>query len=73
MNGTVVSSYVSISSVDPNYEIAGSGDFNADGKTDVIWRHGPTGELGVWLMNGTTVSSYVFISTVATEWEVQNN
>ncbi|HEY0141494.1 MAG TPA: FG-GAP-like repeat-containing protein [Thermoanaerobaculia bacterium] len=31
------------------------GDFNVDGRGDVLWRYEPTDELAVWLMNGTTI------------------
>lgn len=34
------------------WKAVGVGDFNADGKSDVLWRHSGTGEVGVWLMNG---------------------
>ncbi|MFO0829712.1 MAG: VCBS repeat-containing protein [Phycisphaerales bacterium] len=34
----------------------GTGDFNADGKADILWRQ-PDGQLRVWLMNGATVAT----------------
>ena len=30
------------------------GDFNGDGKSDVLWRNIVSGEVVIWLMNGTT-------------------
>jgi N-acetylneuraminic acid mutarotase len=41
------------------YEMVGSdrGDFNADGRTDLLWHNQSTGQLYAWLMNGTTASS----------------
>ena len=33
--------------------VAGTGDYNGDGKTDILWRL-PTGELWAWFMNGST-------------------
>jgi hypothetical protein len=40
---------------DPQWTIAGVGDFNADHHPDLVWHHQTTGALSVWLMNGATV------------------
>lgn len=45
--------------VDAEWKIAGVGDLNADGKSDLIWRHSTSGTLGAWLMNGVTRTQYV--------------
>lgn len=37
--------------------VAGRGDFNGDGKPDLLWRNTHTGEVLIWFMNGTTVVS----------------
>jgi alpha-tubulin suppressor-like RCC1 family protein len=50
--------------VDPGYDIVGTGDYNGDGKSDILWRHLTNGELWVWLMNGTTTLSSTFVTTV---------
>jgi hypothetical protein len=39
---------------DANWTIGGAGDFNGDGRSDLVWHNVSTGELAVWLMNGTT-------------------
>jgi len=39
---------------DANQRIAGVGDFNFDGKPDILWRYKSNGMLSFWLMNGTT-------------------
>ena len=41
--------------VDTNWKIVGTGDLNADGKTDLVWQNQSTGQLYYWLMNGTDV------------------
>jgi hypothetical protein len=56
---------------DTNWQIVGTGDFNSDGKTDILWRNKATGQNVVWFMNGATLSSYSWIDTVAdTNWEI---
>jgi hypothetical protein len=41
-----------------NWQIVGTGDFNGDGKPDILWRDtASTGLLAVWHMDGTTLTS----------------
>ena len=42
------------------------GDFNADGKADIFWRHATLGQDALWLMNGTTHT--VAISNTLTDF-----
>ena len=37
------------------WQIKGSGDFNGDGKSDIVWQ-GQDGTPAIWLMDGTTVT-----------------
>jgi hypothetical protein len=37
---------------DVNWSVFGTGDFNNDGKTDLVWHHATTGGLAVWFQNG---------------------
>jgi len=39
---------------DLNWEVAGVGDFNSDGKADILWRHAATGNNSIWLMDGAS-------------------
>lgn len=48
-----------------------SGDFNADGKADILWRNRATGQNVVWLMNGTALTNTVSLVTVSDlSWRV---
>ena len=37
---------------DTNFHVAGVGDYDGDGRADVLWHHATTGAVWVWLMNG---------------------
>ena len=38
----------------PSWQVEGTGDFNGDGKSDILWQH--DGTPAIWLMDGTTPS-----------------
>jgi len=47
------------------------GDFNGDGKTDILWRNMTTGQVYVWLMGGTAKLSAGSPGTVSNlDWEI---
>src|SRR5205807_8813261 len=51
---------------DPNWKIAGVGDFDGDGKADILWRNSARGQNYLYLMNGTTIKpTEVYLRKVA--------
>jgi hypothetical protein len=50
-----------------NWSIAGTGDFNGDGKFDILWRDA-SGDVAIWLMNGTQILQTAKIGNVLTNW-----
>ena len=44
-----------VGAVPGNWSIAGTADFNGDGKGDILWRDTNTGTVAVWLMTGGTI------------------
>lgn len=46
----------------------GTGEFNGDGQSDLIWRNTQTGENVMWLMNGFNVPVVVPLPTFGLEW-----
>jgi glucose/arabinose dehydrogenase len=49
---------------DLNWRLAGVGDFDGDGKPDIVWRNQSTGADEIWLMNGLTQKAVVPIFPV---------
>ena len=51
--------------------LAGVGDFDADGTSDMLWHNTSTGDNTIWLMSGATVKSSAPIGRVAdTNWSI---
>jgi len=47
-----------------------SGDFNGDGKQDILWRNTQTGEVDIWLMSGASVIAKADMGIVDPEWRM---
>ncbi|PAX53308.1 Calx-beta domain-containing protein [Brunnivagina elsteri] len=57
---------------DTDWKIEGVGDFNNDGKIDIVWRNYRTGENAVWLMNNTTLNIGVYLSrNIDNNWRIE--
>src|SRR5262249_10139156 len=72
LNGTtVLPTSGSPGSADPNvWFIVSQRDFNGDGKADILWRHGITGQTVVWLINGTSIIGGGSLGSAAFPWAV---
>jgi hypothetical protein len=46
------------------------GDFDGDGKADLIWTNTQTGERSMWLMNGSGMKAGATLGVVPVEWVV---
>ena len=53
------------------WTIAETGDYDGDGKSDILWIDG-SGNVSAWFMNGTTVTSTFTYGNVGTAWAVQS-
>ena len=75
MNGaTWTDAFNYVATVNPaaGWNIAGVGDFNSDGKPDILWRNASTGANVVWYMSGTTWDglSVGILPSLASQWVV---
>jgi subtilisin family serine protease len=56
---------------DLNWKIAGTGDFDGDGKADIYWRHASNGGASLWFMNGLVRRAIASPPTVSDpNWQV---
>jgi hypothetical protein len=55
--------------------VQGTGDFNGDGKSDILWREGPTGATYLWLMNGFSASAGAGYTAAQTDnnWRIRSH
>ena len=76
LNGTTVTASIGLNPErvgDTNWKIVGNGDFNADGKNDLIWQNMATGYLAAWFMNGVNLVDSVLLSpqyVTDTTWKI---
>jgi len=73
MNGTEVAGSAELIGVsDPNWRIAGTGDFNKDGHVDVLWRfNGTDGYNVVWHLDDTAIIGSADLTPVADlNWQI---
>jgi FG-GAP-like repeat len=56
MNGTSVLNVSTsfVANVSGSWSIVGTGDFNGDGSSDILWQD-TSGNVAIWEMNGTTI------------------
>ena len=48
MNGTTLASGGAVATLPDTWQIQGTGDFNGDGKSDILWRNTTSGEVDIW-------------------------
>jgi hypothetical protein len=71
MNGLQVLQTGSLGAVPSNWIVAETGDFDGDGRTDILWRDTSGGTAAIWFMNGLAVSSSAAVGTVTTDWTIE--
>jgi hypothetical protein len=59
----------SLGTVPVSWSIVETGDFNGDGKSDILWRD-TSGNTAIWFMNGATPTG-ASLGVVSTDWTIQ--
>jgi N-acetylneuraminic acid mutarotase len=73
MNGHILHSFKLVQPTisDPNWQIVGTGDFNGDGNSDILWRNQQLGKTIVWLMNGSTLDQWHYVlPDISSDWNI---
>jgi hypothetical protein len=56
---------------EPGWKVVGVGDFNGDGKSDLVFQNQSTGRIVVWFMNGASYQGgVVFSSNPGVGWQI---
>jgi hypothetical protein len=65
-NGYVNNGTIAVGAPGPDWHVAGTADFDGDGKNDILWRT-DSGSLAIWEMDGTHIkfNGYVNNGTIA--------
>jgi FG-GAP-like repeat len=53
----------------PTMAIAGVGDFDGDGRADILWRD-DTGNVFMWLMSGNVIAKSYLTANIWTGWSI---
>ena len=69
-NGQMTSYGYIYSAVPEGWSIAGAGDFDGNGKSDILWRN-TNGSNVIWFMNGVNLVSTTAIATASEIWEIK--
>ncbi len=68
MNGVAATSNAGLNAPS-NWRVVATGDFNGDGKADLLWYNRFTGQTAIWLMNGIAqIGSAVIFSDASGGW-----
>ena len=58
-----------VGSAPASWHIAATGDFNGDGRDDILWRN-DNGQVAAWLMNGGQISSIATVGSAPASWHI---
>jgi hypothetical protein len=72
MDGVTVTGSANLDSMaNQTWTIVGAGDFNGDGKTDILWRNTSSGQNAVWYLDGATVTGFAILDSVTDQnWKI---
>ena len=71
LNGTSVVGAGSPGTAASPWTISETGDFNGDGKTDILWYNTTTGQVVLWFLNGASVIGGGSPGSAPSPWQIQ--
>jgi hypothetical protein len=69
INGITIDNAAPVANVSTAWQIVGTGDFDGDGKFDILWRDA-AGNTAVWLMNGHLIKAAGPLGQIPLSWSV---
>jgi hypothetical protein len=72
MNGATPLNTMALVGANPgsSWRAIGTGDFNGDGYSDILWQNPTSGQVEIWEMTGTKVIGYGSPGNPGTSWHV---
>jgi hypothetical protein len=59
-----------VATLPSEWKVVGEGDFNGDGRLDILWRDSVTTQVVIWEMNGASVQAFGTVTTLGNQWKV---
>jgi hypothetical protein len=69
MNGGQVKASLGAGSAGSDWHVVGAGDFDGDGKSDILWRN-DNGTVAIWEMNGNQVKASLGAGSAGSDWTI---
>jgi hypothetical protein len=70
MNGSNVIAAAVLGQPGMAWQVVGTGDFNGDGKADLVFQNSSTGEVAEWLLNGVQILGGYSLGNPGTAWHI---
>jgi hypothetical protein len=70
MNGTQIAASNPVGSPGASWHVTSIGDYNGDGKSDILMQNSATGGIWQWLMNGNQIVGTNSVGNPGTNWTV---
>ena len=72
MSGATINSTSDLGYVANSWSIQGTGDFNADGSPDILWRNS-NGDVLIWFMTGGAFDSSADLGVIDSSWTIEGH